>query len=89
MCWEGPFSPAHKGVDAGRQGTSLKATTVGVRAVAAEVSFSSIFFPNRAEELRVEGEETHKKEKILTWLKANTSRKVLELPVSHTHQLCL
>lgn len=65
MCWEGPFSPTHKRVGGGRQGASPKATTVGVRAVGAEVSFSSTFFPNRAEELRVEGEETHTRRRTL------------------------
>lgn len=31
----------------GRQGASPKATTVGVRAVGAQVSFSSVFFPEQ------------------------------------------
>lgn len=61
LCWEGPFSPTHKGVGGGgRQGTSPKATTVGGSSVGAEVSFSSTFFPNRAEESLVGGRNTHK-----------------------------
>lgn len=44
----------------GRQGASPKATTVGVGAVGAEVSFSSVFFPYRAEEFGVGGRNTDK-----------------------------
>lgn len=59
LCWEGPFSPTHKRWR-GEAGASPKATTVGVRAVGAEVSFSSVFFPFGTQGFGVGGRNTDK-----------------------------
>lgn len=58
LCSEGPFSPTHKRWW-GEAGGSPKATTVGVRAVGAEVSFPSVFFPDGTEEFGV-GRKKHR-----------------------------
>lgn len=82
MCWEGPFFPTHKGVGGGRQGASPKATTMGVRAVGAEFSFSSTSFPNRAEEWG--GTHTQGEEPSFPRIRRGQERGCYPTPISQT-----
>ena len=64
--WWGVPSPQHpRELMWGDRGHLTNVILVGVKAVGAEVRFSSIVFQNRTEELRVEGEETKGKGRYL------------------------